>query len=139
MNRFARKHGAKVGGISPACLAALQAHSWPGNVRELQNVIERAVILASDGQIRLDRVMCGFAGSTPSPEEPAQTTKGTRIFTALEMERLERANIVRALDASGWTVSGEKGAARLLGIPPTTLSSRMKALKIRRLASTDSE
>ncbi|MHC1766473.1 MAG: sigma-54 interaction domain-containing protein [Verrucomicrobiia bacterium] len=139
VQRFSRRMGKRIGPLTDQDLRALRAYDWPGNVRELQNVIERAVILASDGQIRLDRVMCGFAGSAPSPEEPAQTTKGTLILTAKEMEQLERANIVRALESSGWTVSGEKGAARLLGIPPTTLSSRMKALRIRRLASTDSE
>ena len=50
MQRFARKHGVRVGGISARCQAALQAHSWPGNVRELQNVIERAVILCANGE-----------------------------------------------------------------------------------------
>src|SRR3954454_5523214 len=50
MHRMARKHGVRVSGISPGCMAALMAHSWPGNVRELQNVVERAVILCSDGQ-----------------------------------------------------------------------------------------
>src|SRR6476620_7763991 len=50
LNRMARKHGVRVAGISTGCQGALMAHSWPGNVRELQNVIERAVILCSDGQ-----------------------------------------------------------------------------------------
>ena len=53
--RFSRKHGAQVGGISNSCMAALQQHSWPGNVRELQNVIERAVILCSEGAVQIGR------------------------------------------------------------------------------------
>ena len=60
VRRFARKHGVRVGGISPTCLAALQAHTWPGNVRELQNVIERAVILCGEGG-ELEISHLGFA------------------------------------------------------------------------------
>ena len=56
----------------------------------------------------------------------------TRVFTVREMEDLERANILRALESCGGKVSGESGAARLLGIPPTTLNSRMKALNVAR-------
>jgi len=51
------------------------------------------------------------------------------------MEEFERSNIIRALETCGWRISGESGAARLLGIPPTTLSSRMKILEIRRAAT----
>jgi DNA-binding NtrC family response regulator len=65
VRRFARKHGVRVGGIQPTCLAALQEHCWPGNVRELQNVIERAVILCSEGG-ELELAHLGFApGSRP--------------------------------------------------------------------------
>jgi two-component system, NtrC family, response regulator AtoC len=65
LRRFARKHGVRVGGIQPTCLAALQEHFWPGNVRELQNVIERAVILCGEGG-ELELSHLGFApSSTP--------------------------------------------------------------------------
>src|SRR5258706_1930264 len=60
MHRFTRKHGVKVGGISPAFRAALESHNWPGNVRELQNVIERAVILCTDGE-DLQSMHLGFS------------------------------------------------------------------------------
>jgi DNA-binding NtrC family response regulator len=60
VRRFARKHGVRVGGIAPTCLNALHAHDWPGNVRELQNVIERAVILCSEGG-ELETSHLGFA------------------------------------------------------------------------------
>jgi transcriptional regulator with GAF, ATPase, and Fis domain len=68
----------------------------------------------------------------PSPPPPGENTAGAQIFSAQEMESLERANIERALVACGGKVSGEAGAASRLGIAPSTLSSRMKALGIQR-------
>ena len=109
---------------------ASRDYPWPGNVRELQNVIERAVITAQNGGLNLDRALPDAAlpaGSPPASSlEPTQQT----IRTAKELEALERANILRALDAAKWKVSGERGAAKLLGMNPSTLSSRMKALNI---------
>ncbi|MDH4084766.1 MAG: Fis family transcriptional regulator, partial [Nitrospira sp.] len=107
----------------------LKAYSWPGNVRELQNVIERAVITSTDGRLNFERAL-------PEPTAPASLVNGTSepatgtIRTAKELEELERNNILRALDAAKWKVSGEHGAAKLLGLNASTLSSRMKALKI---------
>ncbi|MBU6482051.1 MAG: hypothetical protein KGS09_16060, partial [Nitrospirae bacterium] len=98
----------------------------PGNVRELQNVIERAVITATDGRLNLDRAL-----PEASPVPPEDTTPSIgQIRTAKELGQLERANILRALDAAKWKVSGEKGAAALLGMNASTLSSRIRALKI---------
>ena len=129
--RFGRRMGRFIEPLSADCLRRLQAYSWPGNVRELQNVIERAVITARDGKLNLDRALPEIAnemsaGSTPS----AQAT--TRVRTAKELEALERANLLAALEATGWRVAGETGAAQLLGMKPTTLSSRIKALGIER-------
>ena len=110
----------------------LRAYSWPGNVRELQNVIERAVITSRDGRLDLDRAL-----PEPAPAavpEASSTDADGRIHTMQELESLERENIVRALDVCDWRVAGERGAARLLGINPSTLASRMKALSISRPA-----
>jgi transcriptional regulator of acetoin/glycerol metabolism len=106
----------------------LKAYCWPGNVRELQNVIERAVITATDGQLNLDRALPEAA--TPAPADPTSEAGSGVIRTAKELEDLERANIMRALETAHWKVSGENGAAALLGMNASTLSSRMKALKI---------
>ncbi len=66
LNRFTRKHGVRVTGISDGCKRALRNHSWPGNVRELQNVIERAVILSAEGeQLQADQL--GFANAAAAP------------------------------------------------------------------------
>jgi transcriptional regulator with GAF, ATPase, and Fis domain len=64
-------------------------------------------------------------------EHPAESMPGT-IRTAQEFEELERANILQALQSANWKVSGDHGAARLLGMNPSTLASRMKALHIKK-------
>jgi formate hydrogenlyase transcriptional activator len=100
-------------------------------VRELQNVIERAVITARDGRLNLDRALPETAREI-SAETMSAGEAPRRVRTAKELEELQRANLVAALEATGWRVAGETGAAQLLGIKPTTLSSRMKALGIER-------
>jgi transcriptional regulator with GAF, ATPase, and Fis domain len=75
--------------------------------------------------------MSGFNVSTP-PTLAAASASDARIMTSQELEELERANIRRALACCDGKISGDNGAARLLGIPPTTLNSRIKALQIRR-------
>ena len=132
--RFAAKMGRTLAPLATDDARRLQAYSWPGNVRELQNVIERAVITSTDGRLNLARAL-------PEPTTPASLASGTSeptsgtIRTAKELEELERNNILRALDAAKWKVSGEQGAAKLLGLNASTLSSRMKALKIQKSAA----
>jgi len=131
---FARRLGKRINLLTEDQLKRLRGYDWPGNVRELQNVIERAIILTSGAELQLERAMSGFNASTPAPVVHA-VVDSNRVLTARELEQLERANILRALDSCRWRISGESGAARLLGIPPTTLSSRMKALKIQKSSS----
>ena len=129
--RYGRRMGKHVSSLSAEQLQLLRAYDWPGNVRELQNVIERAIILASGSELPLERALSGCrAADTPPPS--ALTEPPDRVLTAREMEALEVENIRKALAACGGRVSGENGAARLLGIPPTTLGSRMKALGLQR-------
>src|SRR5262249_38720606 len=109
----------------------LQAYDWPGNVRELENIIERAVITSQDGNINLDRALpelpsAEVSGDGARPEVPP------RVRTIQELREQERANIILALESTGWGVAGEKGAALLLGMNPSTLNSRMRALGIER-------
>jgi len=128
VGRFSKRLGKKVEPLSATCKQRLRSYDWPGNVRELQNVIERAIITSRDGRLDFERAL---------PEAPARLDQTVDepmepIRTAAELEELERQNIIRALEARNWKVSGDQGAAHLLGLPPTTLTSRMKALGIER-------
>src|SRR5205814_815378 len=101
MHRFARKHGVRVTGISPNCQAALHAHNWPGNVRELQNVIERAVILCTDGE-DLQSAHLGFsAASAPVVSAaPASSTPAVAIHAndIISLGEFEKRHILLALE-----------------------------------------
>lgn len=131
--RFARQLGRPVPVLTDSCVARLQAYDWPGNVRELQNVIERAVITSRDTRLNLERALPVTPGrSGPEPETPDHDNRASLIYTSDELEQLERENIVRALQLCEWKVSGDGGAAARLGMKPTTLASRMKALGIAR-------
>jgi formate hydrogenlyase transcriptional activator len=130
--RFARRMGKRVGPLDEQQLRHLRSYDWPGNVRELQNVIERAIIFTSGHRLELERALGSPPSTQPPPTTPLPAPQPDRVLTVREMEQFERANITRALERCGWKVSGEGGAARLLGLPPTTLNSRMKALGIRR-------
>jgi len=107
----------------------LMDYDWPGNVRELENVIERAVILSQDG--RLSFGMPGRPPRRPLPVAAADAPPSS-LLTEEERRERDRANIRDALHVCGGRVSGPGGAARLLGVKPTTLASRLKALGIRR-------
>jgi transcriptional regulator with GAF, ATPase, and Fis domain len=111
----------------------LTAYDWPGNVRELQHVIERAVILAEGGRIRLDLALPQTRGPSAAkePRVPASSPT-TRVVTDEEMRRRERQNILAALEQAQGKLYGRGGAAALLDIKATTLASRMKALGINR-------
>jgi len=108
---------------------ALLQHDWPGNVRELQNVIELAVITAKDGHLNLERAL----PSAISKRTDSKVQNSEQLLqTFEELQENEKENIIRALNKANWRIYGEKGAAKLLGIPPTTLSSKMKALDIKK-------
>jgi transcriptional regulator with GAF, ATPase, and Fis domain len=108
-------------------------------VRELQNVIERAFITSIDGKrLNLDRGLPETAAPIASPASiaPAFTQSPLagedRVLTSSELQDLERANTLRALQAANWKISGAQGAAELLGLKPNTLASRMRSLGIQR-------
>jgi len=116
---YASKMGKQVGTLSADVLDRLATYSWPGNVRELQNVIERAVILSPKGRFELGDVVAAPASGSPKQQ-------------ARSLEEVERRHIVAVLEETGWRVSGERGAAKILGLKRTTLEARMKKLGILR-------
>jgi PAS domain S-box-containing protein len=130
--KFAQKLGRTIESLSEGDIQRLKAYDWPGNVRELQNVIERAVITSRDGRLNLDRALPETAKDATLEAVVSTDEIDDRIRTMHELQQLECENIRRALKAANWKVAGESGAANLLGIPPSTLSSRIKALGIKR-------
>src|SRR5262245_36182102 len=93
--------------------------------------MERGVIVSTRGLFDIDRALSEV--SPPKKTERREPARDeSRIFSSPEMEELERSNIVRALQVSDFRVSGERGAARLLHMNPSTLTSRMRVLGIRR-------
>ncbi|HZO86227.1 MAG TPA: sigma 54-interacting transcriptional regulator [Verrucomicrobiae bacterium] len=131
--RYARCMGRRMNPLDGDEIRRLQNYSWPGNVRELQNVIERAIILSTSPRLDLSRAMPETTAPVAPPTDAPMGGEG-RIVNAKELESFERTNIERALAACGGKISGEKGAASRLGVPPSTLSSRIKALGIQRPA-----
>ena len=123
VKHFVRKCCKRIGRgietIPQQTLAAMVSYSWPGNIRELQNVIERAVILSQGPNLELG----DWSPQAVRPSGPAPVAT---------LDEAQRAHIVEVLQLTGGKVSGERGAAQILGIKPTTLESRMKKLGIER-------
>jgi len=117
--------------LTQTILKQLQAYDWPGNIRELQNVIERAIIVSKGNRLQFS--LPGTEKETESSSRiPADSDAETIPFTETERLARDRANILAALTLTNNRISGEDGAAVMLGIKPTTLASRMKALNIKK-------
>jgi PAS domain S-box-containing protein len=129
VQHFSQRMGRPIAPLSPEALRRLTGYHWPGNVRELQNVIERAVITTKNGQLNIERAIPDKEEKSSSSTQRSAQDPST-IRTIQEIQDLERQNILLALEQSGWKVSGEKGAAKLLDMNASTLTSRMKALGI---------
>jgi len=126
----AKKFGKTDVKLSVANIQKLQCYSWPGNIRELVNVIERSVILSLAGKLIFDLPQ----SNTRQTVETVTNNYNTElIFTETERHQQEKNNIIRALRISQGKVFGSDGAAKLLGVKPTTLSSRIKKLGIKKL------
>lgn len=107
-------------------LATLEAHDWPGNVRELKNVIERAVVLSSGPRLRLEQALV----PARPPSVARATGEADEILTDVDLQELEKANLLAALRRANGRVSGAGGAAELVGLKPSTMAYRMKKLGI---------
>ena len=110
-------------------IARLVAYDWPGNIRELQNIVERMVITAQPDQVLLELGQ-GPGGPKEYAPAPASVALPERILTEKELRELETANMQAALRQTNWRIYGHRGAAKLLGLNPTTLISRLKKLGI---------
>jgi PAS domain S-box-containing protein len=135
--RFIERYCARIGRppleLTADCLRRLRSYHWPGNVRELENVIERAVIIARDSRLSLRDILTAhsFHGVGQRIRPATESVPSTKS----ELRNLERETLIRALEQANWKVAGPHGAACKLGIPPSTLSSRMKTLHIHRASA----
>jgi len=118
IDRYASREGKKIRSVAKRSLDLLQAYDWPGNIRELQNVIERSVIVCETETLLVDE-------SWLVRERPTSS----QMLTA-ELASHERELIEAALAESGGRVSGSAGAAARLGIPASTLESKIRTFKI---------
>jgi PAS domain S-box-containing protein len=132
VDKFARKLGRSIAPLSEPIISRLCAYAWPGNVRELENVAERGVIISTRGVFDIDAALPESRPEVRELEASKAPARPPPILTLPELEELERENIVRALEATSYKVSGPGGAAELLKINVSTLNSRMRALEIRR-------
>jgi PAS domain S-box-containing protein len=114
---FAHKFGKAISSVSPTTLRKLSQYTWPGNVRELANVIERAVINSQGSVLRI-----GEDFLTTSAEQLSSPSK--------TLDEMEREYIIRILSETSWRIEGRHGAARTLGMNPSTLRARMNKLDI---------
>ena len=139
-HRTARKLGRAIDGIAPAFAERARACDWPGNIRELENLVERALILSKGGRLDGSELLVP-PGATPGPEGAvARAASHAAAHDATRPARdgratladVERAHIRAVLERTHWTIEGDFGAARILGMNPSTLRGRMRKLDIRR-------
>ncbi len=121
VEKFASEVGRRIYTIPEEEIEKLTSYDWPGNLREFQNIIESSVITSVNGVFKLESWF-----NPPGLRTPISSNG------IASLEENERAHILRALEVTKWRVSGEKGAAEVLGLNPQTLTSRMKKLGIKR-------
>jgi PAS domain S-box-containing protein len=119
VSKFAMRVGKRIENVSGAAIERLQSYSWPGNVRELENVLERAVILSNSTTLEIESEMLAL----PSLDAAADGNPST-------LEEVDREYIKTVLNQTNGVIEGEQGAAKILGLHPNTLRSRMKKLNI---------
>ncbi len=152
-DHFCQQIGRSIDNFSIQQIQQLKDHSWPGNIRELRNVIERAVITSKYGTLNLARalpsssieknedinarsLLPNTSSVAVQPLTPKAATfknipsENTGILNETQLKEMEKNNIIRAIGLCNGKISGENGAAKLLGLKPSTLSSRMKTYAI---------
>jgi PAS domain S-box-containing protein len=122
IDRYARKAGKSIKGVSKRTLELLESYPWPGNIRELQNVVERSVILCDTEIFSIDESWL--------PREPFLAESGNQVELSEKLLAQEKNMIEAALKETRGRVSGTDGAAAKLGIPRSTLESKIRSLKI---------
>ena len=101
----------------------LMEYSWPGNVRELEHVIEKAVILSESETVTISDFEQHHTGFSPNPHVQTEL---------LPLDEIQRKHIINVLEHVKWRIRGDRGAAKILGLKPSTLEFRMKKLGIKK-------
>jgi transcriptional regulator with GAF, ATPase, and Fis domain len=127
----ARRYGKRAPRLTMATGRQLEAYAWPGNVRELQHVIERAVLLSRGDVLRLDETLAQPSASPSTNSKHTPREAAPDVIPEIEWRRREQANLRAALKLAQGRIYGPNGAAEILGVKPTTLVSRLKALGLR--------
>ena len=122
IDKFGPRLGKHIDGIGANSLHRLQAYRWPGNIRELENVIERAIILAEGPRLEIEAEMLPGSATAGTAANPAPSPA---------LEDVEREHIAAVLKGTGGIIEGPGGAARILGLHPSTLRYRIKKLGLR--------
>ncbi|HLS56836.1 MAG TPA: sigma-54 dependent transcriptional regulator [Zeimonas sp.] len=135
--RTARKLGRRFDGIAPAFVERARACDWPGNIRELENLVERALILSNGGPLDGSELLVPVADASDATADPTALAAPFAGPVCVPpgrdtLEDVERAHIRDVLERTRWRIEGELGAARALGLNPSTLRGRMRKLDIRR-------
>jgi transcriptional regulator with GAF, ATPase, and Fis domain len=123
VKKYEGKMGKEISNIPAKVIDALMLYDWPGNIRELENLVERALILSRGNTLEY--------GSWIPSVKVSSTHSGVKAIPQ-KLNDLEKDHIIAVLDKTNWKVSGEKGAAKILGLNATTLEARMKKLGIER-------
>jgi PAS domain S-box-containing protein len=129
LGQAARKIGKKLARLTAAQVRELQSYDWPGNVRELQNVIERAVIRAQNGQ--LDFGLRPVVANAPLKSRHPPSVGEAPGLSYRDLKQQEKTLILEALAKTGGKIYGPNGAAKLLGLKPTTLSSKVHRMGLK--------
>jgi PAS domain S-box-containing protein len=137
VQRFAKKFSKPVNRVSEETVRRLIHYPWPGNIRELQNVIERAVVLAQGETLETHGFgpgvdLASLSESKSKSESPSEPLPSPTAQRHASMTEVERRHIESVLLQTNWMIEGERGAARILNLSPSTLRSRMQKLGIRR-------
>jgi len=150
VQKCAKKMGRQINSVSDEAMRQLTNYSWPGNIRELQNIIERAVILSPGKTLILPeelRLHASLPGNhrredsqTPKPVSGSRQPAIDHGFIAPmvtdknggSLEKIERRHIESVLNQTNWIIEGERGAAKILDLNPSTLRSRMQKLGVKR-------
>jgi PAS domain S-box-containing protein len=142
VKKFALRIGKLVDGVNQATMHRLMEYPWPGNIRELENVLERAVILASDDAVEIGLDLLPLSSAVAARQQPGPEPVAPNYLLAVpqattdkgqpSLETVERNYILTVLRQTNWVITGPRGAAQLLDLHPSTLRNRMKKLGITR-------